>query len=187
MASIPYLCRAMSVASWNSTAETYGTPASVSNLQGVSIDPQHDNDELKILGAIEETLSVLTSMDLSVSFGGVDWPTMAIMSGTDDESSGGATHRNNDAGGTNMPYFGAWFAFPLSGGREAHVGLPKCQLQSRIPLDVSEQNQFAIPEIDVKAMRLRLADGTTYDVRFWQEYDAETALPTDFGTAFGTS
>lgn len=187
MAQIPYLCRAFSVAAWNPTTEQYGSPEEVANLQGVSIEPQHDTDELKILGAIEEGLSVLTSMTVTVSFGGFDWDTLAIMAGNDDESSGTTTHINEDEGGEDMPYFGAALAFPLKGGREMHVYLPKCQLQSRVPLDVSEQNQFSNPEIDILAMRLRLSDGTLLPIRKFQEVAANTDLPADFTTAFGIS
>jgi hypothetical protein len=185
--STPYRCEGFSVAPWTASTEAYGTPVSVQNVQGVSVEPQHDTDEQKILGAVEETLSVLTSLDITVSFGGIDWASMAVMSGTADSSSGGATHHNNDDGGDDMPYFGAWMKFPLKGGGEAHVGFPKCQLQSRIPLDLGEQNQLLVSEIDVKAMRLRLADGTTLSIRYYREYAAATALPTNFNTAFGIS
>lgn len=187
MLSVPYLCRAMSVASFSVSTETYGSPESVANVQGVSIEPVHDTDELKILGAVEENLSVLTSMDMSVSFGGFDWTSLAIMAGTDNESSGQTLNINEDEGGTNMPYFGAALAFPLQGGREMHVYVPKCQLQSRIPIDVSEQNQFSIAEIDIKAMRMRLSDGTVLPIRKTMEYDTTTELPSNFNTAFGIS
>jgi len=175
----------MAVASFTISTEQYGAPQAVANVQGVSIEPVHDTDELKILGAIEEGLSVLTAMDIGVSFGGFDWLSLAIMAGTDNESSGAATNINEDEGGTNMPYFGAALAFPLQGGREMHVYLPKCQLQSRIPIDVSEQNQFSIAEIDIRAMRLRLSDGTTLPIRKTMEYDTQTDLPADFNAAFG--
>lgn len=183
--STPYLARAISVALWNASTETYGTPVSVNNIQGISFEPTMDNDEMQVLGANEESLAVLKGMDVSMQFGGLDWSSLAIMQGTNDASSGGATHVNEDEGGQNLPYFGLVAAISLHGGREAHVYLPKCQLDSRVPLDISDQNQFVMPEIDAKALRLRLADGTTFPIRSWREYETETTLPTDFDTAFG--
>jgi hypothetical protein len=184
MSSILYLVRTMSVYLYNITAETFGTGVAVSNLQGANFDPQHDTDMLKILGAIEESLSVMTHLTVGLSFGGLDWPSLAVMTGTDDSSSGAETHRNDDDGGEDLPYFGAAFALPLKSGREAHIYLPKCQLTKRPAINVSEQNKFAIPDIEMIAMRLRLAAGTTLPVRKYKEVAANTALPT---TTFGTS
>jgi hypothetical protein len=179
MADTPYLCRAMAVALWDPVAETYGTPKSVFNVGGVNIDPIHDTDEQKVLGAIEETLSVLTSMDWSIMFGGINWDIIALMTGQ-------SGNYYDDEGGEDMPYFGAALAFPVKGGKDMHVYLFKNQLQKRVPLDVSEQNQFIVPEIEVKAMRLRLTDGTTFPIRrLVPPYATQTALPTDFNTAFG--
>jgi len=181
--SVLYSVRTAKVWAWDPSAETYGTGVEIPNLQGFSVEPQHDTDELKNLGAIEETLSVLTSMDISISLGGIHWVSMAVMQGTNNSSSGGDTNINEDEGGDDLPYFALAVALPLKSGKEAHLYFPKCQLQSNVPLDISDQNQFVIPDVDIKAMRLRTAAGNTYPVRKYFEKASETALA-DIDTVF---
>lgn len=176
MASTPFGVRTSTVWLWDADTETYGTGVETQSLQAVSFDPQHDTDMLRVLGVVEETLSVFTHIAGSADFGGIDWASMSVMLGTDDSSSGANTHQNDDEGGDDLPYFGWAFAIPLKNGKEAHVYLPKVQLQKRVPLELTAENQFAIPSIDFMAMRLRLADGTTYPVRKYFEKASSTAL-----------
>lgn len=184
--SIPYSVRAMSVATWSFTTETYGTPVSVANLQMTGLDPQHDTDLLKILGAHERGLSVQTDLTLNMSFGGLHWASLAVMTGLTDASSGDIKHRLSFNGGLNLGYFGAVLALPLDDGGDMHIYLPLCQLTKNLPLDF-EQNQFSRPEVEIKAMRLRLADDSTYPIWDVLVYDDVEALPTDFSVAFGLS
>jgi hypothetical protein len=182
--SRPYSVRAMSVATWSFTSETWGTPSSVTNIQTVTFGPEHDTDMLKILGANEASLAILTHAVLGASFGGIDWDTMAIMAGMADESSGASPHINDlVGGGSGLPYFGAAFAIAMENGADFHVYAPLCQLTSYPPLDF-EQNQFARPQIDINALRLRLADNSVYAVMRWKTFNTETALPTNFNSDF---
>lgn len=182
--SKPYSVRAMSVATWNPLTEQWGTPVSVTNLQTINLGPEHDTDLLKILGANEDALSVLTHLTLQATFGGIDWATMAIMAGMSDASSGGAVHINDyEGGGEGLPFFGGVLALPLQGSGDFHIYVPKCQLSTYPPLDI-EQNKFALPQIDITALRLRLADNTVYKIARHKVYNSVTTLPANFNTAF---
>jgi hypothetical protein len=183
---LPYSVNKVAVATWNPITEQWGTPQSVQNIQTISFVPEHDTDELKILGAVEELLSVLVSAMVTFQFGGIDWTALTIMGGMDDASSGGDTHINAyEAGGEGMPYFGLAYSIPLKGGAEMHMYVPKCQLTKNIPLEF-DMNKFATPSIDAKAVRLRLADNTLYQVGKTREKSTATALPTNFNTAFAS-
>lgn len=182
--SRPFSVRAFSVAAYNPLTETWGTPQAVINLDTIQFDPQHDTDLLKILGANEASLAVLTHTMMKATFGGVDWATMAIMAGMDDDSSGGASNINDlIGGGQGLPYFGSVAAMPLEGGGDFHVYTPFAQLQKYPPL-AFEQNKFARPQIDIVGLRLRLADNSLYMVQRWKVYPSTTTLPANFNTAF---
>lgn len=164
MSENAYNVRAAKIWPWTQSTETYGTGVALNQLRGISIEMQYDTDELKVLGAVEETLAVAVSAEGVLRMAGFEdglWD----MIGTDDSSSGADTHINNEDGGDDAPYFGLAVAIALKGGGDKHVYLPKVQLQKSVDIDLGEDNQFLIPDLDYKAMRLRLASGTTYPVR----------------------
>ena len=184
MASRPYSVRAFSVATYNPITEVWGTPSAVINLQTISYGPEHDTDMMKILGANEAGLSILTHTSDQATFGGIDWPTMAIMAGMLDASSGAAVHINDlIGGGQGLPYFGGIAALPLEGGGDFHVYTPFYQLETYPPLEL-EQNKFALPQISMNGLRLRQADNSVYAVQRWKVYNTVTAIPADFNVAF---
>lgn len=182
--SKPYSVSAFSVAPFNPLTNLWGTPVSAINLQSMSVGPEHDTDLMKIFGANEEALSVLTHIITNLTFGGLDWASLAVMAGMADESSGGDLHINDyEGGGEGLPYFGAITVFPLKGGQELHVYLPKNMLNSYPPLDI-EQNKFALPQMDMTTTRLRLDNNDTYKILRTIVKATKTAIPTDFNVAF---
>lgn len=183
--TVPYRVRQGKVWPFNPVTEAYGTGVACLNLQSVNFDPMHDTDLLKLLGANQEGLSVLTHINVSLNFGGVHWPSMSVMNGTDNTSSGADTNINEDDGADDMPYFGGAFAISLKGGRDAHVYFPKMQLTKRLPLDI-QQNSFTLPAIDSVALQLVLEDGTPFKVRYYSEKASETALA-EIATRIGLS
>lgn len=185
--SLPYSVRAMKVAVWNFGTEQYGTPVSVQNIQSCKADSETDTDVLKVRGRNIRGLAVPVGDKITLGFGGLHWPSLSIINGRTDESSGSTLlHRHHGKGGINLPYWGTILAFPLEDGGDFHLYYPLCQLTKRIPLSV-EQNKFVLPEIEANVLNLELADGTEFDMYDYRVYNAETALPSDFNTAFGIS
>jgi hypothetical protein len=185
--SLPYSVRAAAVAAWDWSTEQYGTPVTLQNVQSAKGEPVMDNDVLKMRGVNRRGLAVMIGNKMTLGFGGVHWPSLSIMTGLTDESSGGTVlHRHHTKGGLNLPYFGLCLAFPLDDGGEFHGYYPLGQLTKHLPLSI-EQNKFALPEIEVQLFELELTDGTELDMFDYKTYGAETALPTDFNATFGIS
>jgi len=184
----PYSVRAASVAAFNRTTESYGTPVATTNIQSASFDPEHDTDSIRELGRRTRMLSVPMGATMTLTFAGFDWDSLAIMTGisSTDSGSGASAERDNKlvGGGSGLPYFGLILAMPADEGQEVHLHLPWVKLEKAPPLD-PEQNQFAIPEIDAMIGVLVLNDGTAFEIVNYKVYGQETTIPTDFDTAFG--
>lgn len=175
------------VAAWDPDAETWNTGVAVPNLQGVSLTPMMENDEKNVFGAREAFLSVLVGVEASLSFVGKDDASMTEMTGIDSTSSGSGsseTRRTRHAGGADLGMFGLIVAIAKQGGGDMHVLLPYGKLDSLAALEMTEENQFAVPNITAKFGRLRKAAGTLYDVYNELEHATATAVPTDFTTTF---
>lgn len=186
----PYSIRAASVASFNRTTESYGTPVSAQNLQSAAFESENDTDSVKELGRTTRMLSIPIGGSIALTTAGFDWSSLAVMTGMSNTSSGSGTgeERTNevDGGGSGLPYFGMILAMPADEGQEMHLYLPWCKLEQVPPVD-PQQNQFAVPEINAMIGTLVLADGTDFPIVTYKVYAEETTIPTDFDAAFGLS
>jgi hypothetical protein len=182
-----YRVIAASVAQWDPDAETWNTPVEVPNLQGISLTPMTDTDEKRVYGAHEKFLSVITGLECTLNFVGRDDAAFVEMTGygsTESGSGSGETRRTRYAGGTNLAYFGLILALEADDGGDVHIMLPYGKLSSIAGLEMSDENQFVVPNITARFGRLRLADGTLHDVMTELEHAVVTDVPSDFNTAF---
>lgn len=170
-----YQVNAAQVQALNLTAGTYGSQVAISQLRGIGNSPQHDTDEAYNFGAIEHMLSVLTHSTGVLRMTGLDWTALAVMLGTDNDSSGDDSNRNNATAGQNLPYWSLSVAIPVVGGKEAHVHFPYCQLETWPEFDLGEENQFMVPDLDFRAARLQIS-GTAYKLWYYLEKATTTAL-----------
>jgi hypothetical protein len=184
----PYGIRAAKVAAWDASAETWGTPVVVRNLQSITIKPVMDNDKMRIYGADEHALAIIVAEELEMEFGGIDSEADEIMTGrtaTDSGSGASETRRRKTEGGEDLPYFGMAVQIAVDGGGDIHVYFPRVKLKSLLGIEMAKENKFAIPKVTADVLRLRLDDGTTmYPVRDEVEHKVATALTSDFNTAF---
>lgn len=188
--ALPYSVSAAKVAAWSFATYQYGTPVALNYLQSITMEPQHDTDQLMNMGAVERMLSVLKSVAVGLKMGGLDWTGLAVMTGMANSDSGSGANeelRNEmEGGGAGLPYFGAALQMDTDDGSLLHLYVRLIKLDS-YPAIAPEMNKFMIPELKGTAGRLRLASGSTLKIATILTRPAGTALPSDFNTAFGIS
>ncbi len=186
----PYRAISARVATFDPVTELWGTSVAVPNLQGITVTPTMDNDELKIYGTLEHFLSSFAGVELSLEFGGMDDPSYAAMTGIASvESGSGATEqrRTSYAGGINLAYFGLIVSVDTDGLSDAHWLIPRVKLDSLAELALVADSEFVKPSITAKGGRLRLADESLYYVLDIIEHAANTPIGTDFNVEFADS
>ncbi len=131
---VMYTMSGLLVASYNPTADTYGTPALVSGGQTLDVEPEADTDQLREYGAIVETLAVIKGAKLKFSTGGYDYSVVAILSGFAEVISGTDPNQKRTmkvkGSGRGMGYFGAIGEAEATDGSKVLVGLPKAMLNT---------------------------------------------------------
>lgn len=180
-----YQVSAAAFAAWQPDSETWATPVAATNLQSITLSPVLDTDTLKIYGAEEHGLAVVTAYDVALEFGGVTSAIDAILTGrtvTVEGSGASQTRRRQSIGGESLPYFGMAVQVLADGG-DLHLYLPRVQMRSLVGLALSADSQFARPTVTARAYRLRLVAGTLYPVVDELEHATPTALPANFNTA----
>lgn len=180
-----YQVSAAAFAAWQPDSETWATPVSATHLQSITLSPVLDTDSLKVYGAEEHGLAVVTAYEVALEFGGVTSAIDAILTGrsvTVEGSGASQTRRRQSVGGESLPYFGMALQVLADGG-DLHLYLPRVQVRSLVGLALAAESQFARPTVTARAYRLRLVDGTLYPVLDELEHATPTALPTDFNAA----
>ncbi len=183
----PYRAKEARVATWDAVNEVWLSSVNIPNLQGVTITPVFDNDEMKIFGTQEHFLSSFAGAEVSLDFGGMDDPSYNAMTGVDSvESGSGAAEirRTIYAGGKNLAYFGLIVSVDTDGLSDAHWLLPRVKLDNLMEMAMVADSEFTKPNITAKAGRLRLADNSLYPVLEIPEYAVDTTIETDFNVAF---
>lgn len=149
-----YVLADLIVASYDSAADTFGTPVALAEGQQLLVEPEGDTDQLRGYGAIVETLSIPTGAKLTLSAGALDRSAFRILTDWYDQTSASTPNRvvtvdlKMGADGA-LPNFGAiGLAVTAQGGRIA-VGVQKCRLnmQPKFTLD-GQANKFVIQEIE---------------------------------------
>lgn len=184
----PFQVKGGAVAAWASATETFGTVVSFSNISAATFSPQHAEDKMNLLGADEHLLSVMEGMEVTLSLGGYDLPSLEVMTGVSITDSGTTPSRQREFDfpmGTNFPYFGCWLKFGVDEGYEFHLGIPRMKIKA-FPELKFDQNKFAVADVAAGVARLRLTDDTLVYPKLIV-YETATALPTNFTTSFGIS
>lgn len=151
-AEIAYTLSDCIVASYNPTANTYGTPAALAHGQMVEVEPEADQDKLRSYGAYARGLSVMIGAKLKVKHGGIDFNVLAIWTGMSNYTSGLTPNQvrtsDVDAGGAGMGRFGLIGVAETDDGGRIAVGLRNCLLDAfpKWTLD-GESNKFFIGDM----------------------------------------
>ncbi len=158
-AEINYTLTKCTVARYNKTTNTYDTPELLENGQIVSVEAVADNDDLRGYGQIVALLSVLTSAKVTIGAGGVDFSTLAAISGMSNSTSGTTPNRRRtsriSAGGGGLPYFGLIGEGATDDGGLCIVGLQAVKLDTfpKWTLD-GKANKFNLSETNGKAIAI---------------------------------
>lgn len=181
----PYGVRLASAAKYDPVTESWGTPVVVANIQTVEFTPEMVNTQGNVYGATEAMISYMRALDVTIAMLGIDAEADEVVSGRTSTSSDPIKRRRKTEARKQLPYVGWWFALDADNGLDLHVGVPYMRLNTYPPLAVDGDGNIVAPNVGAKAGRLRLSDKTSlYPVYDEKLYDAETALPTDFNTAF---
>lgn len=174
------------IAEWLPATEVWDTSVNVPNLQGIKLTPRMDNDEARAFGVFEDGLSVVTGLELTLDFSHIDITSSNVMMGLSSDSSGSGsseTRTIKTRGRLALPYFGLIVKVLADDGRDAHILVPKVKLDTALPFEFTGENKFVVPSVGAKGFRLRLNDGTLYELYATLEHATAASVATDFNTA----
>lgn len=169
-------------AKWNGTTQLYNSSVVVPNLKSISLDPQIATDMRSAYGRTVGQISILTDVEVSLNFTGIDFPSAAEMTGRTVTYSGtsGTRYTDGQAGGAGLAYFGLNCSCPADDGSEVHFLFPYLKLEADIFGLAMEENKFATKEATARGMSLKLNTGVYLVPYRMFHRDAVTALETDF-------
>jgi hypothetical protein len=186
----PYSLSNLIIASYNITADTYGTPVEVPDGLTCSIEFQADSNVQRGYGAVKRGISVVTHATLAFSSGGVPFALMPILTGSTNNTSSSTPTRvksmKHRTIGKSLPYFGAIGTAATDDDGTFVVALACCKLDTRPAFGLSgEENNYIMSEAAAKAFYITRGSEYILDhaVFFEDEDDWTDLIPTS-GTEF---
>jgi len=156
---------------------TYGTPGVVDYMGKFMFNYESDTDELKVSGAIVETLSIPTKAVGEMEQLSLDFVTWGLLTGyaADEYGSNPNRYYQTDVrfGGEGVPYCGIIIAYTATNGANALVGFPKFKIDTPMGFDV-DQNKFRKASVSLTAVGV----GPRYRGVRIRKHETAAALPT---------
>lgn len=145
----PFTLQGIQIASYDISADTYGTPYDLDADQIMDIDPQADTDQMRDSGMITRLLTVITHANFSITQGGIDF--MAL--GTLTNGVSGQSYWEPEAGKTGLKYFGVLGVASLDNDGVVVAGLRACKLDTAPMVKFDGQsNKFSVGDMKGKAI-----------------------------------
>jgi hypothetical protein len=172
------------IASYDITADTYGTPYNLDADQILDFDPQSDTDMMRDSGAVSRLLAVMTHANFTITQGGMDPIALGIIT----NGVSGESYWEPEAGKGGLKYFGVLGVASLDNDGVIVGGLRACKLDTAPMLKFDGQaNKFTVS--DMKGKSIAVAGSGVNRILRFKRYASLTAWnavrPAD-GTAFGT-
>lgn len=180
----PFTLQSLMIASFNITADTYGTPYDLDADQILEFDPQADTDMMRDSGAVTRLLTVMTHANFTITQGGIDM----LVLGTMVNGVSGESYFEPEAGQGGLKYFGVLGVASLDNDGVIVGGLRACKLDTAPMLKMDGQaNKFSVSDMKGKAIAVT-ANSVNRIYRF-KRYASraawDAAKPTD-GATFAT-
>jgi len=179
----PFTLQAIQIASYDISADTYGTPYDLDADQILDFDPQADTDQMRDSGMITRLLSVMTHANFTITQGGLDF----LALGTLTNGVSGQSYWEPEAGKTGLKYFGVLGVASLDNDGVVVGGLRACKLDTAPMVKFDGQsNKFSVS--DMKGKAIAVATSSVNRIFRFKRYASasawEAVKPTD-GTTFG--
>jgi len=180
----PFTLQSILIASFDITADTYGSPYDLDADQILEFDPQSDTDMMRDSGSVTRLLTVMTHANFTITQGGIDFLALGVMT----NGVSGQSYFEPEAGKTGLRYFGVLGVASLDNDGVIVGGLRACKLDTPPMMKFDGQaNKFAVSDMKGKSIAVTASSvNRIYRFRRYASLAAwEAAKPTD-GTTFGT-
>jgi hypothetical protein len=182
----PYTLTEIMIAAYTRDTDVYGTPIALEADHQFTVEPQADTDQMRDSGQITRALTVVTSANVTIGAGGVDFDELVILEGavktTYVQGGGNVIAAQTAAGGAGLPYFGAIGRAATDAGEVAVVGIRCMKLNAPLKKQFDgTANKFMVNE----AQGIALAISNLVDVwKYYEDDDHWTTLRPDNAAKF---